>query len=210
MATIVVLGMHGGGTSLAAGMLYVAGVAMNPNPKGWIPRKRYKTYEDSAFVRLNAAILHAAGGNWKTPPPVENLETMSDWMTVRVAGLIDARDAQHKLWGFKDPRTALTVHLYHPYLCETRYVVVEREPEAVARSLATRTGRSAPSDAWMPLVEVHYERIRRFLERYEPTAQRISYEALIEGDGEVRKLVEFAGVDDVESAVQRALAIVKR
>lgn len=209
MATIVVLGMHGGGTSLVAGMLYVAGVAMNPNPKGYIARKNYKTYEDAAFVRLNAGILHAAGGNWRKPPDPKRLETLPDRLAERMLALIDAREAQHELWGFKDPRTALTVQLYHPRLYEPRYVVVKRDFKAVASSLATRTKRMGDPVRWFPLVETYYKRIQRFLEHHEPMALHISYEALVYDHGEIKRLIEFTGIDGVDGAVRQAAKMVK-
>jgi hypothetical protein len=209
VATIVVLGMHGGGTSLVAGMLNAAGVAMNPNPGGYIANKRYYTYEDSSFVRLNAAILHSAGGNWKSPPALGDI-VLPDRLARRMRYLIETREARHGLWGFKDPRTALTVQLYHPHLHEPRYVVVKREPGAVAHSMATRGKRPSLPDSWLPLIHVHYKRIQWFVDRHIPQVLYVSYDALLDGDREIRRLVEFVGIADVESAVQRAAEIVRK
>lgn len=210
MTCIVVLGMHGAGTSLVAGMLHAAGVEMNPNPKGVMRYKKYMTYEDAAFVRLNVAILHSAGGGWKFPPAQKRLETIPDNLAERMLDLIDAREREYKLWGFKDPRTALTVHLYHPHLYEPRYVFVERDHEDIARSLVTRGHKTGGVERWLPLIKTYYDRIHYFLALHTPTVMHASFEALIKGEGEARLLMSFVGLDDVEEATRQALKVVKR
>lgn len=210
MAAVVVLGVHGGGTSLVAGMLNEIGVAMNPNPKGYIRRKKYKTYEDVDFVRLNVTILHTVGANWKKPPPPGRLSSLPERLTERMTGLIGEREAEHTLWGFKDPRTALTAHLYHPHLPDPHYVIVERDIKAIVNSLVTRAHRKSPPSRWLPIVENYYEHIYQFLEQYKPAAVHVSYEALIDGDEEIRRLIEFVGVEASEGIFKRAKKIVKR
>jgi hypothetical protein len=201
--------MHGGGTSLVAGMLHAVGVAMNPNPRGWIHRKNYRTYEDSEFVRLNAAILHSVDGNWKKVPAREDLAALSDDLMGRMRRLIEDREERYTIWGFKDPRTALTVHLYHPELPDPRYVVVGRKAEDIARSLATRSTLTADPDEWLPLIETYHARIWQFVDDYEPRLLYTRYNALLSDEEEVKRLVEFAGVER-DNAVEQAVGMIKK
>lgn len=208
MAAIIILGMHGGGTSLAAAMLHAAGVDMNPS-QGYIRRKGggYRTYEDTDFVRLNVNILHHRGGGWKFPKTDER--PLSDSLLERVVNLVRARDKK-ALWGWKDPRTALTIADYHPHLSDPRYVVVERDRQAIARSLSRRGVRSGNEQRWLKLVDTYCQRIDDFITGVDCPVLHVQYEALLADAEAVRRLVEFAGVTDVEAATARALEMINK
>ena len=79
---VVVLGMHGGGTSLVAQMIHEMGVDMNPNRHGRV--KWYNNYEDAQFAKVNALILKLARGNWGNPPTRDNLERVAVMSSVQL------------------------------------------------------------------------------------------------------------------------------
>jgi len=174
---ICVLGMHGGGTSLVASILDALGVDMHPNPnaKIAIPRGVYPNYEDSAFRRINAKILHACGAMWRSPPDPNCVLSAIPQVQDNIETLLLTRTG---LWGWKDPRTALTVELWHRFLPKPRYVVVKREISAIARSLVSRGGGPALEE-WYPLIREHYSRIDQFIHAYSPTYFTVTYEDLV-------------------------------
>jgi len=212
MTCFVVLGAHGGGTSLVASMLDALGVQMYYNPKAKV--KWYLNYEDSDWIRLNTAILKAAGGEWHMPPKPEKLVKLQDRHVKRVKALVAKKDKG--VWGFKDPRTALTIHLLHPYLPEPKYIFVTRKPNHAAKSIHSRGPSEKTLAYWRWLVNRHYNAIIEFLATEETMSNgsvhifskshfMIEYEDLVSDKARVRvnALRRFVGQGSVSKALGR-------
>ncbi len=133
---VVVLGTPRSGTSMVAGVLHRLGVNMGHemiptdehNPTGY--------YEDAEFVRINKLILKTAGGSWRNPPSHEAIMAVSQ-CDAQMAALVDKRD--HGLWGWKDPRTCLTLCHWLPLLNAPEFVVVWRHWPPIIKSLCKRS-----------------------------------------------------------------------
>ena len=203
MTCCVVLGSHGGGTSLVAGMLDALGIDMHYNPKAKI--KHYLNYEDTKFVMLNARILAAAGGKWDDPPTLEEILSLSVQgdFEARIKDLIAERSDDSRLWGFKDPRTALTVGLYHPWLPSPQYIYIKREVKDVVQSIMSRGPSERDEAYWALLTTTYYERIETFLEFVFFSALRLDFEKLRTERSEALRLAEFVGcADGVDKAIE--------
>jgi len=200
MTCFCVMGMHGGGTSLVAGMLDALGVNMHYNPEAKV--KHYLNYEDTKFVTLNAQILAAAGGKWDYPPSRTDVQSVRYDFKVQIKDLIIER-SDSKLWGFKDPRTALTVELYHPWLPDPQYIYIKREIKGVVQSIVSR-GPSGKDEAyWALLAATYYERIETFLKFVVVSALRLDFEKLRTKRSEALRLAEFVGcADGVDKAIE--------
>jgi len=204
---IVVLGMHGGGTSLVAYILHTLGVNMHPNPKAHV--NDYLNYEDSAFVRMNARILHKAGGNFRNPPSPERIISVQSEVESDIISLVTQR-ADSSTWGWKDPRTAITIPLYHPHLPNPYYIFVTRNPKHVARSMMSRAGKRAawgkPPGFWNALAQEYYRRVGAFLLEVNPPNIVVDYGDLVgrRKDQIVAGIAYFVGADPrlVPSAIQ--------
>ena len=127
--------MHRSGTSALAGSLEQRGLFLgavstrNPhNPKG--------NRESSEVRRLNEDVLRASGGAWNAPPP-EARWRHEHWERARRAL---AKHAGQPLWGFKDPRTLLTLDGWLALVPDLEFAGVFRHPLRVARSLERRDG----------------------------------------------------------------------
>jgi len=141
MACYVVVGMHRSGTSLCAQLLSRAGVTMLYEDTRQADQWNEDGYfEDVEFVSLNEALLHMAGGSWLVPPPAGRIWDVADALQDVIRSAIDKRSGIYK-WGFKDPRTALTVHCYWPFLAgaDPHFVHMTRGKDAVVDSLLRRT-----------------------------------------------------------------------
>jgi hypothetical protein len=191
MKTIVVLGAHGGGTSLVAGLLRALGVQTHPNMKGRI--KNYHTYEDADFMRLNIRILKAAGGDWKKPPPQQRINGKAALFAPQIKKLVAKKKAA--LWGWKDPRNSLTAPLYHPHLPNPRYILVTRPAGDAGRSVASRGPALADRERYTKLARTYYARAEAFLKAVDVPVLRVSYHELLNHRKRtVAKIAKFVGV----------------
>ena len=154
---ICVTGMHRSGTSVTSKLLNLLGVSLGPeeellgprgdnNPKGF--------FENRSFVRLNAELLQATGGIWKEPPslpPGWERDARLDPVRRRAKRMLESTFADAPLWGWKDPRSALTLPFWQELLPGMRYVICVRNPLDVAASLERRNQvpRTQGCDLWL-------------------------------------------------------------
>jgi hypothetical protein len=136
--------MHRAGTSLTARLLNLLGTELGPqehlmpaaptqNPTGF--------WEHAELTAISDAILAALGGNWRAPPPFP-----PEWWQLPVIAPIRARACRvleeefrgAPVWGWKDPRSALTQAFWEDLVGDMRYVICVRNPRDVALSLAKR------------------------------------------------------------------------
>lgn len=151
LSPIIVLGMHRSGTTLIAQLLQDMGVFMG--------RRLDANYESIFFLRLNTWMLKQAGTNWEHPEPYDRLLSSSParsmvlhylraytdrpWTLeyLGLAGLSQNRGSLSRisgLWGWKDPRTTLTLPMWLDLFPMARIIYVERSGLAVALSLRRR------------------------------------------------------------------------
>jgi hypothetical protein len=131
---ICVLGMHRSGTSCLAGTLAEAKVSFgdvsknNPhNPKG--------NYENLKIMDLHNDLLADNGGSWNSPP---EFVRWSDNHKLRRDAII--RDYEHfSCWGFKDPRSLLTIEGWIEALPDISFIASFRNPLLVAQSMLRRS-----------------------------------------------------------------------
>lgn len=136
--TFVVLGCPRGGTSLVAGALSAAGVAMGESD---FERERY---EDQAF-KIEPTEAHTA-------PRV-------------LLPLIAERNRTHEYWGWKLPNTIYYIDRIKHLLIEPTWLIVYRDPEAIARSSAKHDGRDWAVEGERLLEGARSH--RRLVERFE-------------------------------------------
>jgi hypothetical protein len=157
-AGVVVVGVHRSGTSAAARMLNLLGLAtardddlLRPtadNPAGH--------WESATMVGLNDRLLALLGARWWCPPARQ--EGM--WATPAHQALEPhAAQALRQVhvtspWVWKDPRLCVTLPFWRPLLPQrTLAVVVLRGPLEIAASLTHRDGLAVAEDAGAALWE---------------------------------------------------------
>ena len=160
----IVLGMHRSATSLVAKGLHKAGVFMGRNFLKADSGNPHGYWEDTEFVNLNKWLLTKAGGDWYNVPPEKKILKLGEdrWVQKQIAELIKSRNMVHKLWGFKDPRTVLTIRLYLPYLPEHFFYVAFRKPEDCAGSMSRRDGTVGQNN--LMVVREYNRRLLNFLQ----------------------------------------------
>jgi hypothetical protein len=136
--------MHRSGTSPITRILNLLGMALGAeerlmpalegnNPTGF--------WEHLYIVQINDELLSRLGGSWDVPPELPNgWEQSADLKEVRQR----ARELLHKdfgedtFWGWKDPRTCLTLPFWKSMIPHLKYVICIRNPLDVAKSLKVR------------------------------------------------------------------------
>ncbi len=131
--TFVVLGMHRSATSLVAKSLaheiHMGKDLLPPNgdnPTGF--------WENIRFIALNERILEAAGGSWWEPPSESSIVAQGKRFSDEIEALLSDESKGKSLWGWKDPRTTLTVRLYLPHLMHPHFICCFRDPNEIAQS----------------------------------------------------------------------------
>lgn len=188
--TVVVLAPGRSGTSTVSGILGILGVDMGETE--WAGQDQYNVkgyFEDQEFLRLNEKILVDAGGDWQDPPSRDEIARSGARFDDTIAALVAERPP---LWGWKDPRTALTFELFLPHLSDPQLVVVTRNPYHVAASLERREDHMSLLDG-LRLTWMYEERILETLtEHPELPHVVVAYEDVIADPvAEARRLAEF-------------------
>lgn len=157
---IAIAGMHRSGTSMVAQFLHRCGVFLGPdtilmeaaeqNPEGF--------WEHVQVVEINEELLSLLGGGWDYPPPLAVAWSSPRFDHLRTrAARVFAEFRQHERWGWKDPRTSLTLPFWRSVVDELQVVAVVRNPLEVALSLRHRNGFSV--GLGLALWHATYERL---------------------------------------------------
>jgi len=152
--SVLILGMHRSGTSCLAGSLEARGLALGEVSRS-DPHNARGNRENLAVRELNEAVLEHSGGAWDSPPDVvawtQELRARRDKL------LAERMREAPGLWGFKDPRTLITLPFWLAALRQPLLVGTFRHPLPVAHSLQARSGMSL--EAGLALWSVYNERL---------------------------------------------------
>lgn len=216
-AAVCVLGMSRSGTSLTARILNLLGVDLGPREELMAPARRNNPagfWEHEGIADLNEDILATLGDaprqRWRRPPRLEEgweRDPRLERHRQEARRILRRSFARRPLWGWKDPRTCLTLPFWRDLLPEVahlesrlRYVICIRHPLDVGDSLRTRdqVGREEGLRLWLRYLSnaiVHTAgRTRTF----------VSYEGYFpDWERQAAHLAEFLGLPSL-SAAQRA------
>jgi len=141
---VCILGMHRSGTSGLTGIINLLGVDLGPHEALALEAAEDNTkghWEHKEIALINEEILSAYGGSWHEPPALPRgwqTSTLLDDLRARARKLIHEQFENVSLWGWKDPRTCLTLPFWQQFVSNPYYVLCLRNPLDVASSLARR------------------------------------------------------------------------
>lgn len=130
---ICVLGMHRSGTSCITGCLEEAGVFLGEVSRE-NPHNLKGHRENTKIIAMHKRLLHANGASWYDPP--RRVRWYPENRHERDAIIREYQGIP--AWGFKDPRTVLTLEGWLEALPHLVLAGVIRHPLAVAQSLLKR------------------------------------------------------------------------
>ena len=208
---VIVVGMHRSGTSAVAGILHLNGIAMGsektfkPKPMPQNPRGFYENYD---FRKLNDRILKLAGYRVKSFDTLIPQAHTNDRMMTKMGNLIDKQLSGNNHWGWKDPRTCLTLSEWltvmkeKSLLNDTKVVFTTRGASAVAQSLRNRNGLHF--DNGLILWRLYTERALEAVDKYSTQTFHFSFEDLLKRPQFVcEKLFQFLGTEYDPSIVEK-------
>jgi len=145
---IIVCGMHRSGTSAMAGMLHGNGIVMG-KPEDWYPPPMRENplgfYENVRFRRINDKILGDSGYKVKSfDPDMPHIKPTDDIHHRQAMKRLVAEFGQYKYWGWKDPRTNLTLLSWWSVIREVsltdsiRLIFMVRPVREVSNSMKAR------------------------------------------------------------------------
>jgi hypothetical protein len=208
--TVIILGMHRSGTSLIGGILQCLDVNLGEEQLGkdWSNPRGH--FEDVDFLTLNTKILASAGGSWSDPPRYSDILSLKGDFQHDIRELIQKRNETNseRSWGWKDPRTSLTIDLYLPFIQQPFFVWCQRDPAAISRSLQKRN-QIQPTRA-LELVEYYNEQISNFIQRnLDLNVFVLEYENLIENPQLwINRIIDYLGLDPKPDQVKNAIDFV--
>ncbi len=130
---LIILGMHRSGTSMLAGSLRQTGLNLgNVNTKA--PYNKKGNMEHPAIMHMQEDLLRSNGGSWDNPPA----EITWKKLHLSVRDLFISSFKDEDVWGFKDPRTLLTIEGWLEVIPDAEFVGIFRNPSSVAHSLMKR------------------------------------------------------------------------
>jgi hypothetical protein len=166
---VLVVGMHRSGTSALAGMLHSNGIIMGEehsfrpkpmreNPKGF--------YENHEFRVINDQILRGHGYAVKSfNPDVPKIDQLPPSAHSQMVARIEQYRNVYEWWGWKDPRTCLTLPMWLKVMTdmgikkeEVRVLIPSRAPAEVADSMKARGNREKQEGQFEALARTYHER----------------------------------------------------
>jgi hypothetical protein len=144
---VVILGMHRSGTSLIANFMDAIGVDVGQDLMPADESNAAGYWESRTIFDIHQKILKEMNCTWQNPPlhlPVNwwrnsNIQQLKSGLLEFVRSECERTD---KIWGFKDPRTAILLPLWQEIFeelqLEPHYILAVRHPGSVAASLGRR------------------------------------------------------------------------
>lgn len=184
---VVVVGMHRSGTSAVAGLLHLNQILMGedrdfrPKPRPENPKGYYENYP---LRRINDALLEAHGYRVKELDPLVPTIHPGFYLRWRMRRMIKRYDRKYRIWGWKDPRTCLTLDCWAQQLQamglldHSKVVFVVRNPRSVARSMSKRKWTQRSEIELLELWRIYNEKALMDIDRFKIQTCYLAYERI--------------------------------
>ena len=179
--------MHRSGTSTVAGILHLHNIIMGtyqnfwPRPLKQNPKGFYENYD---FRKVNDTILEHSGYNVKSYSPDIPSIILHDKIKLKMSKIIKNYSSTYTDWGWKDPRTCLTIFQWMDVIeslnlkNQVRIIFVSRKAISVARSLKKRNNLSL--EIGLSLWEVYSKNALQFCKQSDLPIFYCSFESLLD------------------------------
>jgi len=157
---LIILGMHRSGTSCLAGILGQAGLYLG-NVSAKNPHNLKGNRENPGIMKLHNDLLEYNNGGWDNPP--DSVSWPEHLKKERDRIISEYKNAP--IWGFKDPRTLLTLSGWLEVLPDVFLIATFRHPMAVVKSLRKRN-RKLSVEKCLSLYEIYNEKLLHYYKEY--------------------------------------------
>lgn len=205
---VLVLGMHRSGTSALAGLLHNNGVVMGrdgefypppmkENPKGFFENRRFRT--------VNDMILRQYGYRVKSfSTQIPTVYAPQGFGRGEMEALIKEYNDEFEFWGWKDPRTCLTLFAWLDIIhgmgliYDLKILHIFRNYEEVSRSMKARGNKEKYGSQFYQLAAEYHSKAMTYMAAFEDKLNIITlrFLDLIQNtEDTVEKINEFLGAD---------------
>ena len=183
----IVLGMHRSGTSVVSGILHFNKVIMGTYETFWprpLPQNPKGFYENYEFRKINDQLLRDVGYDTKQYKSKIPVPEMSEKIKIKMIKMIQKYESNFNKWGWKDPRTCLTISDWAAAIEEiglidkVKIIFVSRKSISVARSLKKRNQLPLPKG--LSLWKTYTERSIDFCKNNKIPTLYLSFEGILE------------------------------
>ena len=133
---LIIAGFHRSGTSATAQLLHRAGLFLGYELLEALPSNPYGHFEDREVVDLHHQIFMDNDMTWLVGEPFLPVVKEARWQRMRQ--IVERRNTEHGLWGFKDPRSCLFIMLWKYLLPDAKILLVYRHFSESTYSLSQR------------------------------------------------------------------------
>ncbi len=133
---LIIAGFHRSGTSATARLLHRAGLFLGYELLEALPSNPYGHFEDKEVVTLHSQMLADNEQTWMVGEPFLPVVGERRWRRMRQ--IIERRNAEQVIWGFKDPRACLFLMLWKYLLPNAKVLIVYRHFSSSTYSLGQR------------------------------------------------------------------------
>lgn len=133
---LIIAGFHRSGTSATAQLLHRAGLFLGYELLEALPSNPHGHFEDREVVDLHQKILTDNGLTWLVSEPFLPVVTQGHWRQMRQ--IVERRNSEHRVWGFKDPRACVFMMLWKYLIPDARVLLVYRHFSESTYSLGRR------------------------------------------------------------------------
>ena len=207
----IILGMHRSGTSTVAGILHLNNIIMGTDQNFWprpLPQNPKGFYENFDFRKINDKILNGVDYDVKSYESEIPIPVITDRLKKVMAKIILKNQSTYEHWGWKDPRSCLTIFQWIPIFTELglvqeiKIIYVTRKAISVARSLKKRN--DLPISKGISLWKTYTERSLSFCENSKSPIFYMSFEDLLQSpQNQCEKLFKFLGTDFDETVIDK-------
>lgn len=203
---ICLTGMHRSHTSMLARILFECGVNLGRADDLADPNEDNQAgfWEDLRFQTIDERLLALFGASWDRP------ELPKDWINdPRLADIrnearaLIATDPPFEPWGWKDPRSCVTLSFWAGLIADLKVVVSLRSPVEVARSLLYRRYESISYPRGIDLWSFYYRALGTSLGRI-PSLVVHSDALFAQPAAEIGRICGFLDVDATPEMIDRA------
>ena len=206
---IVVTGAGRSGTSLCMQSLAACGMRLSEHLLPPSEQNPNGVFEDADIIAAQKKLMGSVfyRGIFPNPAPWKSIQEVQN-ETVSLSRILNEQMEGDGTWGFKDPRTANLIQIWVNIFNSNRVVPIyffcTRDPLAVRESLVRQYGMDQGTAELLWLFRTVWflkgTGCRVFIVHYEEWFKRAQRQA--------RRIARFAGLDDSQDAVRRAVKAV--
>lgn len=189
----IVLGMHKSGTTLLSEILHKSKISMVDEEQNNLSYEEGDKFERRTTNDINKELLDAYHSLDSSDKDISYTEDQIN----NIRHIIDKYEDNNAAWGFKDPRTCLTYHIWKQILPKHKILVVYRSPYQVMAHYYNSTRRFDKliirSYRGLQTWKKYNQMLLKLIENSQTPTFVINYQDLMSKESLLQNISDFVG-----------------